>query len=74
MRIEITRARPEQAPRLSEIAWAAKRHWGYPEHVLERWRDQLTLSRDFVRDRSVHVATVDDESVGLYACRRSTSA
>ena len=27
----IRRARPDEAPRLTEIALASKSHWGYPE-------------------------------------------
>lgn len=42
-RHRVRRARPEEADRLTEIALAAKAHWGYPEAWLHAWRTGLTL-------------------------------
>ncbi len=39
----IRRGVPADAAALSAIALAAKRHWGYPERWIERWRSQLTI-------------------------------
>ncbi|MCL4530843.1 MAG: hypothetical protein M1485_06230 [Chloroflexi bacterium] len=48
MNIEIRRALPEEADALTEIAIAAKRHWGYPERWIEIWMPSPTR-RDFMR-------------------------
>jgi hypothetical protein len=40
--MHIVRAKPEDAANLTGIAFAAKRHWGYPENWIESWRDLLT--------------------------------
>jgi len=45
---EIRPARPEEAPRLSEVALRAKASWGYQEAFLEAVRDQLTFTAEEV--------------------------
>ena len=67
MRIEIRRAKPEEANTLSEIAVAAKRHWNYPETWIEKWRDDLTISPDFVREHEMFVAVIGGQLAGCCA-------
>ncbi|MBC8028696.1 MAG: GNAT family N-acetyltransferase [Pyrinomonadaceae bacterium] len=57
----------EEAGRLSQIAHEAKRHWGYPEHWLTHWKDDLTISPDFVAANQVFVAEDDRQIAGFYA-------
>lgn len=63
----IRRAQGADAPALTEIAQAAKRHWGYPERWLEIWKDALTITPDFVSVHKVYVAIVGDEIAGFSA-------
>ena len=42
MELHVRRAMPDEAEALTEIAHAAKRHWGYPENWIERWKANLT--------------------------------
>jgi GNAT superfamily N-acetyltransferase len=65
--IEIRRAVLEDAGALSRIAFAAKGHWGYPEHWMEHWRETLTITPEFIRRNEVHVATIEGKPVGFYA-------
>jgi hypothetical protein len=66
----ILRARPEDADMLSRIALSAKRHWGYPEHWIEAWRDILTVRPEYVTQHETHVAIEDGCTVGFYALRQ----
>jgi len=52
---------------LTEIAHNAKRHWGYPEHWIKHWQDDLTISPDFVAANQVYVAELAGELLGFYA-------
>jgi GNAT superfamily N-acetyltransferase len=61
------RARPDEAPLLSQIAAAAKAHWGYPAEVLAGWRAELTISADDVASMDIVVAARDGEVLGFYA-------
>jgi len=65
--VEIRHAQPADADVLTSIAFAAKGHWGYPEHWMEHWREGLTITPHFIRHGEVHVATVGGEPAGFYA-------
>jgi GNAT superfamily N-acetyltransferase len=58
-------ARPDEADRLTAIAHAAKRHWGYPEAWIERWRDQLTITPEYVAQYPTFVAELDGAVVAF---------
>ena len=58
---------PEEAAVLTEIAHAAKRHWGYPENWIEHWKGDLTITRDFISNHEVYVAVTDKEIAGCCA-------
>lgn len=65
--MRIREALVEEADSLTEIAHNAKRHWGYPEHWIQYWQDDLTISRDFVRANPVYVAEHEGKLLGFYA-------
>lgn len=67
MIIQVRRAHPDEARRLTEIAHAAKRHWNYPEDWIEHWRTDLTITSDFIADNEVFVAIVNNEIAGCCA-------
>lgn len=64
--MHIVRAKPEDAETLTLIAHAAKRHWGYPEHWIQSWRDILTMRPEFIAANIAYCATEDDRAVGFY--------
>lgn len=64
--MQIVRAKPEDAEALTEIAHAAKRHWGYPERWVESWRDILTMTPEFIAANVAYSAMEDDRAVGFY--------
>jgi GNAT superfamily N-acetyltransferase len=47
---------PEDAPRLTALARAAKAHWGYPAAWLEAWRTGLTIAPEYIELHTVLVA------------------
>lgn len=65
----IRRARADEAAVLTAVAHAAKRHWGYPEAWIARWKDALTVTPAYVGDHSVFVAAEaeSDRPRGFYA-------
>ncbi|MFN2515142.1 MAG: GNAT family N-acetyltransferase [Pyrinomonadaceae bacterium] len=63
----IRKALPNDAPELTQIAHEAKRHWGYPEHWIKHWQDDLTITPDFVATNQVYVAECEGELLGFYA-------
>jgi len=67
MNIEIRGARANDAETLTTIAHAAKRHWNYPEHWIEQWKLDLTITPEFIAENEVFVAMVNQEIVGCCA-------
>ena len=64
--MQIVRAEPKDADALTEIAYAAKRHWGYPERWIESWRDMLTIRAEFIAANVAWCAMQDECIVGFY--------
>ena len=64
---QIRRARLEEAALLTEIAHAAKRHWGYPESWIAHWQADLTITPDFIAQHEMYVAVTDEEIAGCCA-------
>jgi GNAT superfamily N-acetyltransferase len=64
--MQIVRAKPEDADALTEIAHAAKRHWGYPERWIESWRDILTMRPEFIAANVAYSAIAEGRAVGFY--------
>src|SRR5437879_6032425 len=72
--VQIRRAKPEEAGVLTEIAHAAKRHWGYPEIWIQHWKAHLTITPEFVAKNEVYVAMNAEEIVGCCAIAFSESS
>jgi GNAT superfamily N-acetyltransferase len=66
-RVEVRRALPGDAEVLTHIAFAAKRHWGYPERWIRHWSESLTITPEFVRDNEVYAANSGGDPFGFYA-------
>ena len=64
--MNIRPATAADATQLTQIAQEAKRYWGYPEHWLEHWREDLTITADFVNQNDVFVAENEGTVVGFY--------
>ena len=65
--LRVRRARGADAATLTEIAHAAKRHWGYPEKLIRMWQADLTVSAELAERGSVYCAARGAEIVGFYA-------
>jgi GNAT superfamily N-acetyltransferase len=65
--MQIRKATTDEAAALTTIAHDAKRHRGYPDHWINHWQDDLTISPDFVAANPVYVAESDGKLLGFYA-------
>jgi len=65
--VRIRRAAPEDISTLTQLAHDAKKYWGYPDHWIQHWQDDLTISREFVAANQVYVAERDGALLGFYA-------
>lgn len=67
MNIKIRRALPTEADALSEIAYSAKAHWGYPERWMEIWKPQLTFSAECFIENESWTAEYDGQPISFYS-------
>lgn len=64
--ISIRPVRPEEANALTQIALAAKRHWGYPERWIEIWTPQLTFTSEYFDRNESWVAVENGNPIAFY--------
>ena len=65
MRIE--KAPPEEAETLTSIAFAAKRHLGYPENWIQRWKEALTITCEYIISHPTYLAVSEGKVAGFCA-------
>lgn len=58
---------------LTEIAFAAKRHWGYPEPWISSWIHMLTIQPAFIAEHETYAAYIDGRIAGFHALRRGAN-
>lgn len=65
--MEIRIAENNTITRLTEIAFSAKRYWQYPGEYYEIWKDELTITEDYLKNNVVKI--IEDEHVikGFYS-------
>jgi N-acetylglutamate synthase-like GNAT family acetyltransferase len=65
--LKIRKASIEDVETLTRIAHDAKRHWGYPDHWLRHWQNDLTISPGYLEANQVFLAEKENQIVGFYA-------
>lgn len=64
--MEIRRAKPQDAEKLSQIALAAKSYWNYPERLLVLWKKALTVTQEIILESEVYKLTRNGDIIGFY--------
>ena len=68
--MQLRRAEPNDAPALTAIAFAAKRHWGYPEAWIQRRSAPRTITADYIAANPCFAASDErGRKLGLAALR-----
>jgi N-acetylglutamate synthase-like GNAT family acetyltransferase len=65
--LKIRKASIEDVETLTRIAHDAKRHWGYPDHWLRHWQNDLTISPGYLEANQVFLAEQENQIIGFYA-------
>lgn len=69
MHIEIRNAESVEASELTAIAFAAKRHWGYPDAWIDLWADELSIDANYIERNRVLLATDGNRTLGWCALK-----
>lgn len=63
----IVQAETADANELTNIAFAAKRHWNYPESYFEIWKQELTVTPKYILENPVFKLVLNNQIIGFYA-------
>lgn len=66
-KIQIKKANDSDSKILTDIAFSAKRHWNYPDEYFGIWKDELTITEEYIRQNVVYKAFVEDLVLGFYS-------
>ena len=69
MNLHFAPALPADASTLSSIAWCSKQYWGYPEEWMNQWKEDLSISEQYLMDEEVEVVKIMDQenTIGFYS-------
>lgn len=67
IRITIRPALPGEHTQLSDIMFAAKFYWDYPEELKLLWRKELTITPEMLQEQDFFVAEVGSALAGFYS-------
>jgi GNAT superfamily N-acetyltransferase len=67
--MNISVAHPAEAAVLTEIAFAAKRHWGYPERWIAQWHALLTITPASIAENETFAARLGGRTLGFAALK-----
>jgi len=66
-KIHISKGQSIDAAVLTDISFAAKKHWNYPDSYYDLWRDELTITKDYIQQNIVFKALYVDVVIGFYS-------
>ena len=53
MILHILKPDAEDYQKLTEICYKSKKHWGYPEYLIDLWKNELTITPRYIRNHNV---------------------
>ncbi|MBN2610974.1 MAG: GNAT family N-acetyltransferase [Bacteroidales bacterium] len=65
--LQIVKAEMSDHFLLTDIAFKAKRHWPYPEIYFKIWKDELTITSDYISKNLVFKAIAENKIVAFYS-------
>ena len=52
---------------MTDISFASKRYWNYPEEYFAVWKDELTITPSYIQNNIVYIAELDGQAVGYFS-------
>lgn len=66
MILHVMEAEAEDYGTLTDICVKSKQHWGYPDYLIELWKDQLTITPRYIRNhRLFKIMDLDKNILGF---------
>jgi ribosomal protein S18 acetylase RimI-like enzyme len=68
--MNIQNAKTKDHIRLTEITKKSKAHWGYSDEQMEKWNNNLTITRDYIEENLVFNLIDENQIIGYYSYLR----
>ena len=66
-KLQIIPAEGSDAAVLTDVAFSAKRHWPYPDSYFNIWRQELTITSDYITANTVYKILCNGTIAGFYS-------
>lgn len=63
----IEKANNKDAEKITELTLRSKSHWNYSKQQIEIWRDDLTITEDYILEKEVYKLTDRNKLIGYYS-------
>lgn len=67
MNVSVRKANDTDYEILTDISFAAKRYWNYPEEYMDIWKNELTITPEYIHQNIVFVAEVSATIIGYFS-------
>lgn len=66
--MKIKKSLPKDSKRLTELTIRSKSFWDYSPNQIEKWKDDLTVSEDYITEKEVYQLTdAGEDVIGYYS-------
>ena len=65
--MNIENVKREDASTLTELTISSKNYWGYGHAQIEQWREELTITPDYIDQNAVFKIVKEEQILGFYA-------
>ncbi|WP_439478990.1 GNAT family N-acetyltransferase [Chryseobacterium aquaticum] len=67
MILKIVKVNPEDDKILTEITKKSKAHWGYSDEQIEKWSQDLMITKDYIKKSEVYKLSLNDKIIAYYS-------
>ncbi|MCG8310295.1 MAG: GNAT family N-acetyltransferase [Cytophagales bacterium] len=53
MILHILKPEAEDYKKLTDICFKSNKHWGYPDYLIDLWKDELTITPRYIRNHNI---------------------
>lgn len=65
--LKIIKANPEDDKILTDITKKSKAHWGYSDEQMEKWSQDLTINKDYIKKSKVYKLSLNNTIIAYYS-------
>jgi GNAT superfamily N-acetyltransferase len=67
MKLLIGKAKPSDNHILTHISFSSKEYWKYPSHYYDIWKNELTITEEYIQQNDVYVVKNSSSIIGFYS-------